>query len=183
MPTLPAGLIDSNTELFNAGNFKLRALCNGQVVEFGQLPQAYLVAMSAFVEQLLGHPSQNLESDAWCLFGGFDHTADYDAATGTFTPEYWECGLKNRCHKVKKLCLQSPNTPSGRPLSRRELQYIRLRALGHSNAEVALQMGIADSTITAMYNHIKEKFMPPGVESMAPDHNFMTTYAINNNII
>jgi len=183
MSTLPAGLIDSNVELFSAGKFKLNALHNGKVVGFEQLPQAYLVAMSTFLAQLLGCPSEHVEADAWCLFGGFDNTADMDTATGRFTPEYWECGLRGSCPKEKKLCLQSPNTPSGRPLSRRELQYIKLRALGHSHAEVASIMGVAENTLPAMYNHIKEKFMPPGVENIAPDHNFLTRYAINNNLI
>jgi DNA-binding CsgD family transcriptional regulator len=180
---LPAGITDSNVELFAVAPFKLRALHSGSLVDFGQLPPNVLAAMSELVAQLLGSPSEELESDCWCLFGGFDSAADFDSQRGTFTPEFWDCGLKETCPKRKKLCLQSPNTPSGRPLSRRELEYIKLRAQGHSNAEVAQQMSICESTIISLYNHVKEKLKPKNVDYFTPDHNLITMYAINNNLI
>lgn len=181
--TLPAGLIDSNVELFAVAPFKLRALHSGTLVDFGQLPSRVLAAMSELVEQLLGGPSDNLEGDCWCLFGSFDSAADFDAQRGALTPEFWDCGLKAECPKSKKLCLQSPNTPSGRPLSPRELEFVTLRARGYSNAEVARAMKVKVSTIIGMYNHVKEKLKPPGVEYFTPDHNLLTVYAVSNNLI
>jgi hypothetical protein len=183
MRKLPAGLIDGNVELFSVAPFKLRALHNGSLVDFGQLPASVLAAMSELVEQLLGRPSSDVEGDCWCLFGGFDSAADFDAQHGTFTPEFWECGLKDKCPKAKKLCLQSPNTPSGRPLGRRELEYVTLRAQGYTNAEVARAMKLSVNTAISLYNHVKDKLKPQGVEYYTPDHNLLTIYAVNNNLI
>jgi hypothetical protein len=135
------------------------------------------------VEQLLGHPSEDLEGDCWCLFGGLDSAPDFDTKRGTLTPEFWDCGMKDCCPKAKKLCLQSPDTPSGRPLSRRELEFVTLRAQGRSNKEAAQRMGVRESTTISLYNHVKDKMKPPGAEHFAPDHNLLTRYAIKNNLI
>ncbi|MGL4956176.1 MAG: hypothetical protein ACRC9X_03255, partial [Bacteroidales bacterium] len=140
---LPAGLNDCAVELFSVGEFKLRALHKGQVVEFGHLPEYITKVLQCFVECIMGRTAECLERDCWCLFGGYDGKADVDCNAQTIEPEYWDCGLREKCPHTVRICIKSPATPSGRALSKREIEYVTLRARGLQNKEIADKMGVA----------------------------------------
>jgi two-component system, NarL family, response regulator NreC len=72
----------------------------------------------------------------------------------------------------------APATPSGPPgdLSERELEVLRLIALGHTNNEIATQLYLSVRTVETHRSHIQRKL---GVSSRAE----LVRYALDNDLI
>jgi two-component system response regulator NreC len=72
----------------------------------------------------------------------------------------------------------APSTPSGPPgdLSERELEVLRLIALGHTNSEIAGQLYLSVRTVETHRSHIQRKL---GVSTRAE----LVRYALDNDLI
>jgi two-component system, NarL family, response regulator NreC len=72
----------------------------------------------------------------------------------------------------------APDTPAGRPgdLTEREVEVLRLIALGHTNGEIAEQLFLSVRTVETHRSHIQHKL---GVSSRAQ----LVRYALDNDLI
>jgi two-component system response regulator NreC len=72
----------------------------------------------------------------------------------------------------------APATPSGPPgdLTERELEVLRLIALGHTNSEIAGQLYLSVRTVETHRSHIQRKL---GLSSRAE----LVRYALDNDLI
>jgi DNA-binding CsgD family transcriptional regulator len=160
---LPAGLVDSNVEIFESNN-KLMATYKGRVIDFHSLPDNIMnqfldlliedeTARNEFRKNNIMDLGKMLTEYVRCRFGGFDNQPDY--ANGKFIAEYWACGRRGDCPYNEKICpkLKAKNGE----LSRREIEIIQLFANGLSIKEVAEKLSIAFDTARTHSQNIHKK--------------------------
>jgi DNA-binding CsgD family transcriptional regulator len=182
---LPAGLLDSNTELFSDNEGNSYKLVNSTVVNFDlfdtELYEALESAMlsnSAIhqgIIEMVGDAGRRTEVKqyAYCCHGGFDDRPDF--INGQLTqPEYWPCSKRGNCRFEGRIC--KLRTPTGEVLTKREIEYTVMTAQGMFDKEIASEMGISPNTITT---HSKNVRVKTGLSRKAD----LTRFAIENNLL
>ncbi len=155
---LPAGLENKSVEIYAFEN-KLKALYNGKVIEFEQLPDhirelyankclASTDALKAMESVGITNLAAKVHQFVFCNFGGFNEIPDLDE-NGTLTSEYWDCGQRKTCIFSGKIC--GAMVTSKGVVSNREVEVIRLLQQGLKNKEIGAVLGISVNTIC---NHI-----------------------------
>lgn len=160
--TLPAGLIDQNTEMMVVNN-DLICLNGGKVVEFEQLPTSVHYAIDL---EMVRNGSSNATANlcnsldamvvrkqyAKCNFGGMDNNADI-TIDGTVVHEYVNCGKRGNCYYEGRVC-KHIKVINGY-LTPREIVY--LKHLNLLNKEIAEAMNISEETVPSYGKKIHEK--------------------------
>lgn len=179
---LPGGLRDANLEVYAFGN-DLWALYNGSESLFFDLPEDVIAvfrddmlsnepAMDMLIDLGITDPNDQLRQYVWCNFGGFNLHPDY--SNGRLSPDYWDCGSRGDCPFEGKVC--RPFNIGGILVTQRELQFIRLVAIGLADKQIASRLRIAYNTATKHRQNIEHKL---GAASKVD----IARFALQNNIV
>jgi len=182
---LPAGLIDSNIEVFSDEKENLFAIHGGITIAFFDLPEEII---AAFKEEMLNNTQaivslnkhglktidEMLHQYVWCNYGGFDNTPDFITESNDLTKEFWLCGKRKDCPFVHKVCGQLI-APNEEYLTKQEIRIIQLIAAGLFDAELAETLFIAQGTIIAHKANIFRKLQ-------VNSKNEVTIFAYQNNL-
>lgn len=181
---IPAGLLDTNVELF-ANNDHLLATYNGAVVPFGKLPVSII---SKFRAEMFKNPeaidclkklgytntAEMLERFCWCRFGAFDATPDLVNDSVDFNHEYWDCGFRHDCPFEFTLCNRVKCGDSH--LTKKEVLVVKLIASGIPDKQICEKANI---TYLTVITHKKNIYKKLDVHSQAE----ITAFAYKNNLI
>jgi DNA-binding CsgD family transcriptional regulator len=161
----PAGLLDRNVEFFATSPFKVRAIHNGRVYTFDELPEKIHQTVTrkrlsdknaeySFNKLGIGDNAERDERYAYCLFGALDNTADLDTRNNTLCGEYRVCSDKHSCPYAIRFCTRKINTPTGESLAPREIELVQLIAQGYTYKEICQRMLIAEGTLVTYRSHV-----------------------------
>jgi DNA-binding CsgD family transcriptional regulator len=172
MCTLPAGLIDSRTEIFAVAPFKVKCINEGTVKSIHDLPAETLcmlkremyadkkalkgLKMLAITEEI-----EMLEAYNHCKRGAFDKVADISGHI--LTSEAYECGMKGKCKAEGFLC--KPVEVNGEKLTQRESQCLRLIGQGLTYKDI--QKELCYSTVVSVNSLIQRLYEKIGVSDKA----------------
>lgn len=181
---LPAGLTDKNVEIFEHSGSAF-ALYNGARMHYSELPQEIVTAlrnemlsntdaMICLTKMGIRDTTQMLEKYLVCRYGAFDSTPDFDTSKVNFTPEFFDCGMRNNCPYEFTLCDRVKI--DGVILTRKEVQIVRLIAAGNTDAQTA---DIAKVAMDTLLTHKKNIYAKLGIHSQAQ----LTAIAFRNNLI
>ncbi|MBE7179146.1 MAG: helix-turn-helix transcriptional regulator, partial [Mucilaginibacter polytrichastri] len=90
-----------------------------------------------------------------CLFGGFDGLPDISNSQLLDT-EFWPCPQRGQCSEEGKLC-NAFLMPSGKYLTKREMEVLRMVATGLIDKEIADRLHMNEKTVKAHNKNIQEK--------------------------
>lgn len=180
---IQAGVADHGLEIFKIGDRTL-ATYAGHTYKFYDLPNLVLnlirdeLVLNSRAQTALdawGFTSEmdRLEKYATCRFGGVDMFSDITSC-GKLTPDYHDCPSRSTCPFNGQICVK-PAGPNGE-ISPREMEVLKLIAMGHMEKEVADQLGISQ---TGVAKHRKSLFNKIEVQSSIG----LTHWAISHNII
>lgn len=186
MQTLPAGLLNDSIEFFaDTDNLKAYALQSGAVIGFEYFPEN----LKALIQtQMDRHPERmkairmmvGSAADAvmkqylYCTYGGFDNQPDMVAGK-LQAPEYWPCPKRGVCKFEGRICC-ALLTSSGEIISRREIEVLRLIALGYLEKRIAEILFLSPKTVPV---HTRNLLRKTGLKSKAD----LTRFATQKNLI
>jgi len=166
---LPAGLIDENVEIFSANGF-LKGIYKGKTFDFNKLPTIVKIQfVNIYESEKLETPDceklirklfhcKNYQSElqqfTMCNYGGLDNAADFNKGSIP-EKEYWNCGKRGKCKGELIVC--KPHCIVKNNISLREIEIIKLISHGLQDNEMAIQLNLADSTITTHVRNIRKK--------------------------
>ncbi len=164
---LPAGLVDSNIEIFSDDSEKIYALHNGKRFDFFDLPEEIIEvfrnemlsntnAVIALNKSGLKTINEMLSQYVWCNYGGFDNTPDFVPESQDLIKEFWNCGKRDNCPFHHKVCGQLI-APNGEFITKQEVRIIQLIAKGLFDAELADALNISPNTIISHKANIFRK--------------------------
>jgi DNA-binding CsgD family transcriptional regulator len=162
---VPAGILQGQIEFFAVAPFKVKALCEGVVYDFKDLPHSAKKivqkrrlknenAQYSFDKLKIRSEEERDERFAYCLWGAFNETPDIMLFTSSFTDEYKICAGRHECPYPVKFCVQKLNTPSGKPLAPREIELVLLISQGFSYKEIADKMQITEGTLITYRSNV-----------------------------
>ncbi|HTN68286.1 MAG TPA: LuxR C-terminal-related transcriptional regulator [Dysgonamonadaceae bacterium] len=161
---LYAGMLDNSVEFFNSDD-GLKAITNGSVINFGELPiklhqkikriydnhpEADEVLRGWFPTQ----PAKRLETFVKCRFGGLDFTPDI-SDNEIQDGEYWSCPLRGVCKGEGKIC--KPVTYNNHPLDATEINILRLLSTDLTNEAIGSEMKLPMGTLHKIKQKLYEK--------------------------
>lgn len=165
------GMLDGNYELFHHDD-ELKALNQGQVISFEELPQSILKAISDLLEK---EPSTRkvlerektlctgsiLEKFAFCRFGGLDFTPDVKVCVNKNEViaiqdgEYWECPMRGNCAAEGVACKMP--VYNGHRLTPIEVQVMKQLHTVDTNNVIAERLSIPLGTYHLIKKNLYEK--------------------------
>lgn len=142
MQLLP-GMTDSGTEFFTDQNGKIRAITNGQIINFENIsPYLYRKVNEVMhadrqalqiLKQWYPHSeTEQLKKFVSCRFGGLDYCADFDKDNAPQCGEYVECHLQ-------------------------EIQLLRLISTPKTNESISDMLGIPLGTFHKIKKNLYRK--------------------------
>ncbi len=143
------GILDNGIEFF-VSNDQVKAITNGKVLDFTELPFATIQILEEAIEadkevkmHLLDmHPNskfKRLEQFTKCRFGGLDYQADL-SHEGVQAGEYWDCPLRGKCASEGVLCKAA--SINGSKLTSQDVQFAKLLATDATNEVIAGEMNL-----------------------------------------
>lgn len=184
MRIFPAGLIDQEIEIFGQ-NFKTSCLHGGQTLTFAEFP----IKLRKALQKIYDHNSvaqkamqdwgvqedDQLERFTFCMYGGYDHIADFTEQEKFSNPEYHNhCGLRGNC-KFEGKCCTGLNVANGR-LTPREIEVAGLIGKCYSDKAICMEIEIAQDTLRNHKNSIERKagvYGKVGIAVMAHKNNLV----------
>lgn len=179
----PAGLIDSNVELFDHDK-NLKFLFSGSVYKIGRLSiEAREIALNDMIYNKKAYDKisswgysgeEKLNKYLSCRCGGFDNVPDINIETKQLNAEFWNCPLRSFCDGSGVVCVM-PGGPGGK-LSHQELKAIHAIKDGTPMKTACERMGVKFNTLRA---YLKSSYRKMGVHSnvalleMARNHNII----------
>lgn len=153
---LPAGLHDHNGEIYATPGLEPSCLMGRQVLQFHEFPADLIDKLEANMQAhperahritLMGITGRLPMIGQWavCRFGGFDNVPDI--VDGQLqAAEYWACPKRGVCPHEGLLC-EGLKTATGETLTPREIDVLKLIALGYQDKQIAGELGIARNTV------------------------------------
>lgn len=164
MSNIPAGLTDNNIEVFNHIN-KLLALCNGNVVNYSDLPyvlrKPFIFEMKSDAKVMACLKStfkltklEDMEEQfVSCRYGALDTAPD--SKNGKLNADAPNCNKIATCPGFNIICKVPPG-PNG-TLSRSEFMVAKYVGQGKQDGEIAEQLSIKTPTVRTHLSRIREK--------------------------
>jgi DNA-binding CsgD family transcriptional regulator len=153
-PILPAGLTDSNIEIFH-GQYDA-FIQDGIVKPIRLLPKEVhkmlLTEMlsnkkgMAVLKKWFSSVPEMLIQYIRCNYGSFDNVPDFN---GSLNKESWDCGLKCHCAGFGKVCQAI--------VTAREIQVLKEIASDSPDKWVAAKLGISQNTLACHKRNIYRK--------------------------
>jgi DNA-binding CsgD family transcriptional regulator len=163
----PAGLLDNNIEFFLNDEAQPHYLQSGMVVPFERFPDHIIELLE---KKLLSDPKRHerirrmvgsagrmaeIKQLAGCLYGGLDKHPDIVDGQ-LIDSEYWNCPRRAQCKHNGKVC--SPLlTETGKSLTERQVDVLKLIAEGQYDKEIADTLQISEHTVTTHTKNIRIK--------------------------
>lgn len=163
---IPPGIAKNTAEFF-VHQGKLKVMYQGNTISVKQLPSNILASIARKLETDAEAKKQlnnlnvvgflpRLEKYLSCRYGGFDQVADL--VNGTLQEaDYTPCPMRGNCISEGKLC--KPVKGINGSLTPRELQVLKLAAVGKQEKEIADALHCAPRTVT---NHMASLFKKTG---------------------
>jgi DNA-binding CsgD family transcriptional regulator len=186
MNNLPAGLLNDSIEFFaDTNTLKAYALQSGAVISFDQFPEdlkalvhremnKHPERVKALRRMVGDSPEALMKQYLYCTYGGFDNNPDL--VRGVFqAPEYWPCPERGVCKFEGSAC-STLLSDTGTIISRREVEVLRLVALGTTEEQIAEKLFLSVHTVAV---HTRSLRLKIGAASKAD----LTRFAIQKNLI
>jgi DNA-binding CsgD family transcriptional regulator len=158
---IPAGLTDNNIEFFSH-NGELFSVQDGQRYTYPSMPQSHLMFLyKQFAEDPAGRDSvshlidrDKLKTYSICRFGGCNSIPDASSNLDLLdASEYYDCGIRGNCPWEGKRCKEIVAEKG--IITARQLEIMKLVALGLYNKEIADRLQISENTVA---NHLSNIF-------------------------
>lgn len=165
MQLLP-GMTDTGTEFFTDQNGKIRAITNGQIINFENIsPYLYRKVNEVMhadrqalqiLKQWFPHSeTEQLKKFVSCRFGGLDYRADFDKDNAPQCGEYVECHLRGNCIGEGIVCKSVQ--ANGKELNLQEIQLLRLISTPKTNESISDMLGIPLGTFHKIKKNLYRK--------------------------
>lgn len=172
---IPAGLTDSNIEFF-AVNGTLYSIQNGVRYQYPEIPEIHFAFLEKeFFKDIEGRAtvqhlpiSDQLRIYSICRFGGCNDTPDNVDGECLDETEYYNCGFRGSCQYEGIRCKQI--TAEKGVITTRQLEVMKLVALGLLNKEIADRLSISENTVA---NHLANIFAKLNDHSRVAITNFI----------
>ena len=143
------GLKCNSVEFF-MDNGSIKAITNGSIIDFTQLPFAHMQLLEEEIEKdkqvkmhlLDMHPNskyKRLEQFVKCRFGGLDYQADM-SSEGVQDGEWWPCPLRGKCASEGVLCKAVQY--NGQRLDHQDITLVQLLSTNNTNEVIANEMNL-----------------------------------------
>jgi len=163
--TLPAGLEDSHVEYYRVGD-RCNAMYAGTRFPFHQLPAearepigVELIndkkAFNCLAHDMKIEPSMMEEQLAWCRYGRFNTTPDFNTLTCKLTPDAPGCEKEKTCPGFGIVC-KIPAGVNGN-LTKQEYFIVRLVVAGHDDKGISRELAIELTTVRTHMQRIHYK--------------------------
>jgi DNA-binding CsgD family transcriptional regulator len=184
---LPAGLQDNNTEIFGSQCWStVSCISNGAIIPFESFDEDLLntveIAFNQSPDKVVNTRLMtktddrlaNLKQFLLCNYGRFDNHPDIIDGVMQLT-EYPPCPMRGTCNFEGRVC-DGLRTDTGAILTNREMEYVKLTALGYLDKLIAGKWSVSLHTARTHGKNVRKKL---GLNRKAD----ITRFAIQKNLI